>query len=77
MTREYTPKHAKALASQPVTLRCKRCAGRFEVNYPAAMATCPNCRESWRIRWFTPDSGMITSPADWAEYQARARGERR
>ncbi len=74
MTRDYTPKREKAGASEPVALRCKRCAGRFEVKHPQATATCPQCQESWRIRWFTPDSGMITAPVDWSDYQVRARG---
>ena len=77
MTRDYTPKHAKGEANEPVVLRCKGCAGRFEVRHPTATAVCPSCGESWRIRWFTPDSGMITAPGDWAEYQLRARRERR
>lgn len=74
MTRDYTPKHAKGGTPGPVMLRCKACAGRFEAMHPAATATCPACGESWRIRWFTPDSGMIIAPMDWQDYQVRSRG---
>lgn len=74
MTRDYTPKRDRAVAGAAVALRCKRCASRFEVKHPQVMATCPKCQESWRIRWFTPDAGMITAPADWSDYQVRARG---
>ncbi len=73
MGRDYTPKHAKAGAVGPVTLRCKACTGRFEATHPAATAVCPACGEGWRIRWFTPESGMIIAPVDWADYQGRAR----
>lgn len=75
MARDYTPKRAKAGAPAPVMLRCKACAGRFETTHPTATATCPACGESWRIRWFAPDSGMIIAPMDWKDYQMRARGE--
>jgi hypothetical protein len=74
MTRDYTPKRAKVGTGQSVALRCKGCAGRFEVKHPAATATCPDCHESWRIKWFTPDSGMVTAPLNWTEYQVRSRG---
>jgi hypothetical protein len=73
MSKDYTPKRVKAGAGLPVTLRCKGCAGRFDAVHPQATAACPECGESWRIRWFTPDSGMITAPADWADYQVRSR----
>jgi hypothetical protein len=73
MGRDYTPKHARAAAAGPVALRCKACTGRFEAVHPAPTAVCPGCGEAWRIRWFTPDSGMIIAPVDWADYQARAR----
>lgn len=75
MSRDYTPKRAKVGAGGPAAMRCKGCAGRFEVTYPAATATCPDCQETWKIKWFTPDSGMIIAPLDWTDYQVRARGE--
>jgi len=73
VSKDYTPKRAKAGAGGPVAMRCKGCAGRFEVTYPAATATCPDCGEGWKVRWFTPDSGMIVAPLDWTDYQVRAR----
>ena len=74
MARDYTPKRVKAGAGRPVAMRCKACAGRFEVAHPAATATCPDCGEGWKIRWFTPDSGMIIAPLNWTDYQVRSRG---
>jgi hypothetical protein len=73
MSRDYTPKKAKVGSGGPVAMRCKGCAGRFDVTHPAATATCPDCGEQWRVRWFTPDSGMIVAPLDWTDYQVRAR----
>jgi len=74
MARDYTPRHVKVGTPKPVLLRCKACAGRFETTHPAETATCPACGEAWRVRWFTPDSGMIIAPLDWKDYQTRARG---
>jgi 2,3-dihydroxybenzoate-AMP ligase len=74
MSRDYAPRKAKVGSGGPVAMRCKRCAGRFEVAHPAATATCPDCGETWKIRWFTPDSGMIVAPLDWTDYQVRSRG---
>lgn len=74
MARDYTPRHARTGTGEPVMLRCKACAGRFQAAYPTATAACPACGETWRIRWFAPDAGMIIAPADWIDYQTRARG---
>jgi hypothetical protein len=73
MSRDYNPKRTKEGAGGPVAMRCKRCAGRFEVTHPSATAACPECGETWKIRWFTPDSGMIVAPLNWTDYQVRAR----
>ena len=74
MSRDYTPKHAKVGVAGPVMLRCKACAARFEATHPTPTARCPACGETWRLRWFTPDSGMVIAPIDWIDYQTRARG---
>jgi len=73
VSKDYTPKRVKMGAGAPVAMRCKGCVGRFDVTHPAATATCPACGETWKIRWFTPDSGMIVAPLNWTDYQVRAR----
>ncbi|MBI4318640.1 MAG: hypothetical protein HY675_09135 [Chloroflexi bacterium] len=54
-------------------IRCKACATRFFVAEQQKEASCPGCRQGWRIRWFEKGTAMVIAPVSWAEYQKKAR----
>ena len=86
MSRDYTPKHAKAGVAGPVTLRCKACAARFEATHPAPTATCPACgtkslpcdpTKDVQIKINTHELRILTIWADnWAQQSVDAQGKK-